>query len=326
MMMRSVPSSIFCKALLSAVVAFWVAGCATDRLDAAAPSGVNLTGEWRLNLNLSDDPDKLGPDPDKTPQRAPGTHRGHGGGGRGGGGGMPPIGSPDGPGSNQFGPTARDPGPAVGGDGHGLAASGFEPAGNDGDLPASTSDSGPAASKFARAADAATLAAPGESTPAPGGFLRVALSAPGIEQSAPLPPVGTSPTTGSTTGAGAKNSRGASINRLLRAPLTMSITQNQATVTVKTNMPDGTQTADEYTAGSKTTIPYGNDQTAERTAGWRGPVFVVTTAVKKGGTREDDFAIEEDDGRLIMTTQTKGGRLGKVEITRVYDRVRGAGS
>jgi len=287
--MRSVPSSILCKALLSAAVAFWVAGCATDRLDAAAPSGVNLTGEWRLNLNLSDDPDKLGPDPDKTPQRAPGTHRGHGGGGRGGGGGMPPIGSPDGPGNNQFGPTARDPGPAVGGDGHGLAASGFEPAGND-------------------------------------GFLRVALSAPGIEQSAPLPPVGTSPTTGSTTGAGAKNSRGASINRLLRAPLTMSITQNQATLTVKTNMPDGTQTADEYTAGTKTTIPYGNDQTAERTAGWRGPVFVVTTAVKKGGTREDDFAIEEDDGRLIMTTQTKGGRLGKVEITRVYDRVRGAGS
>jgi hypothetical protein len=253
---------------------------------------------------------------------------------------MPPIGSPDGSGNNEFGPTARDPGPAVGsdglqasgfkpaaddgdlrairGDGYGLATSGFEPASNDGDLRALTSDSRPTASEFGRAASA--------STPAAGGFLRVALSAPGIEQSAPLPPVGTSPTTGPTAGAGSKNSRGASINRLLRAPLTMSITQNKATVTVKTNMPDGTQTADEYTAGSKTTIPYGNDQTAERTAGWRGPVFVVTTAVKKGGTREDDFAIEEDDGRLIMTTQTKGGRLGKVEITRVYDRVRGAGS
>ena len=340
-MMRSVPSSIFCKALLSAVVAFWVAGCATDRLDAAAPSGVNLTGEWRLNLNLSDDPDKLGPDPDKTPQRAPGTHRGHGGGGRGGGGGMPPIGSPDGSSNNEFGPTARGPGPTVGGDGlaassfspaaddgdlraaipgdgYGLTASGFQPAGEDRNLPAATSDSGPTASEFGRAT--------GASTPTAGGFLRVALSAPGIEQSAPLPPVGTSPTTGSTTGAGSKTSRGASINRLLRAPLTMSITQNQAIVTVKTNMPDGTQTADEYTAGTKTTIPYGNDQTADRTAGWRGPVFVVTTAIKKGGTREDDFGIDEDDGRLIMTTQTKGGRLGKVEIKRVYDRVRGAGS
>jgi hypothetical protein len=291
MMMRSVPSSILCKLMVGAVVAFWVAGCATDRLDAAAPSGVNLTGEWQLNLNLSDDPDKLGPDPDKTtPQRAPGTHRGHGGGGRGGGGGMPPIGSPgspDGSGNYEFGPTARDQGPAerdlspaVGGDGYGLAAS---------------------------------------------GLLRVALSAPGIEQSSPLPPTGTSPTTGSAT-PGSKSSRGASINRLLRAPVTMSITQNQATVAVKTNMPDGTQTADEYTAGTKTTIPYGNDQTADRTAGWRGPVFVVTTAVKKGGTREDDFAIDEDDGRLIMTTQTKGGRLGKVEIKRVYDRVRAAGS
>jgi hypothetical protein len=363
MTMRSVPSSILCKLMAGAVVAFWVAGCATDRLDAAAPSGVNLTGEWQLNVNLSDDPDKLGPDPDKTtPQRAPGTHRGHGGGGGrgGGGGGMPPIGSPDGPSNNEFGPTARDQGPAireldpavggdglaagsfnpaagngdlraaVGGDAYGLPASGFQPAVNDGDFRPATNDSGPTAREFERAAGASTpsagvastLAAASASTPAAGGFLRVALSAPGIEQSAPLPPTGTS----TTTGPASKTSRGASINRLLRAPLTMSITQNQATVTVKTNMPDGTQTADEYSAGTKTTIPYGNDQTADRTAGWRGPVFVVTTAVKKGGTREDDFAIDEDDGRLIMTTQTKGGRLGKVEITRVYDRVRGAGS
>jgi hypothetical protein len=329
MMMRSVPSSILCKLMVGAVVALWVAGCATDRLDAAAPSGVNLTGEWQLNLNLSDDPDKLGPDPDKTtPQRAPGTHRGHGGGGRGGGGGMPPIGSPgspDGSGNYEFGPTARDQGPAVGEDGYRLAASGFEPAGDDSNLPAQTSDSGPTATEFGRAAGALTPAAGGASTPSAGGLLRVALSAPGIEQSSPLPPTGTSPTTGSAT-PGSKSSRGASINRLLRAAVTMSITQNQATVTVKANMPDGTQTADEYTAGTKTTIPYGNDQTADRTAGWRGPVFVVTTAVKKGGTREDDFGIDEDDGRLIMTTQTKGGRLGKVEIKRVYDRVRAAGS
>jgi hypothetical protein len=254
--------------MVGAVVAFWVAGCATDRLDAAAPSGVNLTGEWKLNLNLSDDPDKLGPDPDTTPQRAPGTHRGHGGGGGrgGGGGGMPPIGSPDGSGNYEIGPTAST-----------------------GGYPAA-------------------------------GFLPVALSAPGIEQSAPLPPSsGTPPTTNS------KPSRGASINRLLRAPLSMSITQNQGNVTVKANMPDGTQTADEYAAGTKTTIPYGKDETAERTAGWRGPVFVVTTAAKKAGSREDDFAID-DDGRLIMTTQTKGGRLGKVEIKRVYDRLRGAQS
>lgn len=258
--------------LVGTVVAFWVTGCATDRLDAAAPSGVNLTGDWKLNLNLSDDPDKLGPDPDSTPQRAPGTHRGHGGGGRGGGGGMPPIGTPDGPGNYEFGPTAHNLGSA--------------------------------------AADGA----------ADGEFLPVALSAPGIEESAPLPSTGTAPATGSS-----KSSRGASINRLLRAPLSMSIVQNQGNVTVKTNMPDGTQTADEYTAGTKTTIPYGQDQTAARTAGWRGPVFVVTTAVKKGGSREDDFAIDED-GRLIMTTQTRGGRLGKVEIKRVYDRVRGAQS
>jgi hypothetical protein len=262
--------------MVGAVVALWIAGCATDRLDAAAPSGVNLTGDWQLNLNLSDDPDKLGPDPDSTPQHTPGSHRGHGG-GRGGGGGMPPIGSsPNGSGNYEFGPTARN-----------LGRASVDGAGD-------------------------------------GEFLPVALSSPGIEESVPLPPSGTTPASGTTTGS-SKSGRGASINRLLRAPLSMSIVQNQGNVTVKTNMPDGTQTRDEYTAGSKTTIPYGQDQTAERTAGWRGPVFVVTTAAKKGGTREDDFAIDED-GRLIMTTQTKGGRLGKIEIKRVYDRIRGASS
>src|SRR3954469_3717012 len=94
--------TILSKTVVGALVVSWVAGCATDRLDAAAPSGVNLTGQWALNVNLSDDPDKMGPDPDSTaPRRAPGSHRSHGGGmGGRGGGGMPPMGSPDG------GPTA----------------------------------------------------------------------------------------------------------------------------------------------------------------------------------------------------------------------------
>jgi hypothetical protein len=221
-----------------------VAGCATDRLDAAPPSGVNLSGDWALNVNLSDDPDKMGPDPDTTAPKSPGGHRGRGGGrggpGGGGGMGMPPIGaSPDG------GPTAL-----------------YEQAGY--------------------------------------GFVAVA--------DTPTPP--------------AKPGRGASINRYLRAPTSMSITQTKGSLLVKTNMPDGTQTADLYTAGEKTSIPFGQDNTAERTSGWRGPVFVVTTSAKKYGNREDDFAIDADDGRLIMTTMTSGGKLGKVAITRVYDRVK----
>ena len=259
------PVSITVYPLACLVVAS-IAGCATERLGATPPTGVNLTGEWRFNPNLSDDPDKLA-DPDTTtPQRAPGSHRGHGG-GRGGGGGMPPIGSPDGTGSNFT--SATTPG---------------------------TDRSAPAAAD---------------------GFLRVALTAPGIEQATPLPPTGT-PAAG-----GAKMSRGMSINRLLKAPVHVSITQKESTLILKAEMPDGTQTTDQYTAGTSNNIPYGPDSTADRSVGWRGPVFVVTTTAKKGGWREDDFALD-DDGRLIMTTQTKGGRLGKVDITRVYDRVRGA--
>ncbi|HEV7443789.1 MAG TPA: hypothetical protein VGO18_14440 [Steroidobacteraceae bacterium] len=231
---------------LACLVAAWIAGCATERLDAAAPSGVNLTGEWKFNPNLSDDPDKLA-DPDKAaPQRSPGSHRGHGGGRGGGGGGMPPMGGPGGT-----------------------------------------------------------------------GFLPVSLTAPGVEEAAPPPPVSTPPT------GGTPRSRGVSINRLLKPPVHLSISQNEGTLTIKTDMPDGTHTADQYTAGTSNTIPYGPDATADRSVGWRGPVFVVTITAKKAGWREDDFALDED-GHLIMTTQTKGGRLGSLEIKRVYDRVRGS--
>src|ERR1700760_3504640 len=96
---------LFAVVLVGAAVAVAAAGCATERLDAAAPSGVNLTGEWKLNPNLSDDPDKLGPDPDKPQQRQPGSHRGHGGRG-GGGGGMPPMGSPGSTGGYNYLPVA----------------------------------------------------------------------------------------------------------------------------------------------------------------------------------------------------------------------------
>ena len=44
---------------------------------------------------------------------------------------------------------------------------------------------------------------------------------------------------------------------------------------------------------------------------------------KHGGWREDQFALD-DEGHLIMTTQTRGGRQASVEMKRVYDRVRGA--
>jgi hypothetical protein len=265
------------------ITAAMIAGCASERLDRSAPTGVSLAGEWRFNPNLSDDADKLG-EKDEAPAKSPGSHRGHGGGGGGGrgGGGMPPMGS--GPGGYNFTSSSSVP-------------YDFGPGGG-------ASDD----YKFQRVAllQPAALVQP------------AALAAPGIEQSTQLPPVTAPP-------ANPAKSRGAAISRFLKVPLTMSITQKDSTVTIRSVMSDGVTTADEFPSGTQTNIPYGKDQTADRTVGWRGPVFVVTVEVKKGGgSREDDFAID-DDGRLIMTTFTKGGRLGKIEIKRVYDRVRGAG-
>jgi hypothetical protein len=311
---------------LACLAAAWIAGCATERLGAVAPTGVNLTGEWKFNPNLSDDPDKLA-DPDKpAPQRSPGGHRGHGG-GRGGGGGVPPVGSPGGTGDG-FTAALGGSTPAAGGSTLAAidstsAVSSFTPAARA--LRSAASDVTPEANgftpvvarSFTPAADGHTPAADEYATAAGGGFLPVVLTAQ-MEQAPPLPPGGGTPATG-----GSSKSRGASINRLLKAPMHVSIAQKDGTLSITADMPDGTHTADEYTAGTKNTIPYGSDSTAERTVGWRGTVFVITTSAKKGGWREDDFALD-DDGRLIMTTQTKGGRLGTVEITRVYDRMRGA--
>jgi hypothetical protein len=252
------PLSIVLAGLLAAGV---VVGCASDRLDRAAPAGVNLTGDWKFNPNLSDDADKLGEKDDtQTPAKAPSSHRTHGG-GRGGGGGLPPVGpQPDIPnftGSNINGPTSAD---------------GY-------------------------------------------GFQRVALAVPGIEQSTQLPAT-------TTSSASSTNTRGATISRFLKAPITMSIVQKDSVVTIHAVMSDGAATADDFPIGTQTNLPYGKDQTMDRNVGWRGPAFVVAIKVKKGGSREDDFAID-DDGRLIMTTLTQGGHIGKVEIKRVYDRVRG---
>ncbi len=72
----------------------WLAGCATDRLEPAPPQGVNLTGDWQFDPNLSDDPSK--PPLNDSPSEM--RHRS----GRGRGSvGLPPFGNPAGAG----GPT-----------------------------------------------------------------------------------------------------------------------------------------------------------------------------------------------------------------------------
>jgi hypothetical protein len=112
-----------------------LAGCATQKLVAAAPQGVDLSGEWRLNTNLSDDPGRLDelkdlPQKGLPPSRNPGGF-GKPGGGRPGG----PMGpgglDPGGGGENLT--NMRRPGP-------GLTPVLYE---QSADLPASASDKGP---------------------------------------------------------------------------------------------------------------------------------------------------------------------------------------
>src|SRR5690349_16841804 len=78
--------------VVSLATALCIVGCATERLAASAPKGVDLTGEWQLNNNLSDDPTKA-MDNDRGQSPNGGMRRR---GGRGGGGG--PFGMPGGAG------------------------------------------------------------------------------------------------------------------------------------------------------------------------------------------------------------------------------------
>jgi|SRR5579863_406063 len=242
-----------------------LAGCASDRLLASAPSGVNLSGDWRYDQNLSDDPDKI-LEQDKTPPSKQDTTPRPRGGGRGSGGGVPPIGPTDG-GAPRLAPQASGTGPQT-----------------------------PSQRETALSGDWT-------------GSLPAGVLAPGIEQSNPLPPADVPASQRHTT-----------LGQLLQAPELLQITQEGVKITIRTKMSDGRLTSDEYTAGTDGPITYGHDATAQRRVGWRGSVLVITTKAKNGW-REDDYALDED-GRLIVTSDIKAGRIRQFEIKRVYDRIK----
>jgi hypothetical protein len=152
---RSRKAHLFLVTAAGACLAVLLASCATDRLVTAAPAGVDLSGEWRLNENLSDDPSRAFDETKDLPLKAPAPGRNPGGFGR------PGTGRPGAGGS-------IDPG-GPGGGGENLtrtdSTSGFVPVlyMQDTALPGSTSDSGPASPTgkgAARGPVAQMLAAP----------------------------------------------------------------------------------------------------------------------------------------------------------------------
>ncbi len=125
-----------------------LAGCATTsssgRLAATAPQGVDLSGQWRLNENLSDDPGRIDepkdemPPPEQAPERSPGGF------------GRPGTTMPGGPGGiDPRGNLTKASGPASG-----LVPVLYQSS----DLPASSSDSGPARAPVKSAGREGTVA------------------------------------------------------------------------------------------------------------------------------------------------------------------------
>jgi hypothetical protein len=275
--------------MVSLATALCLIGCATERLAASAPQGVDLTGEWRLNANFSDDPTKgLGDDEGQRPNGGMRRRGGRGGGG-GSGGGLPPFGAPGGaggrnstaPGSDDF--TSNVPNTYV-----------------------------PAAEASASGGGSFTLVryTPGESLAQSGG-------GPGAGG-------GGAGSAGSGRGAGGGRNgggrRGGGVGQLLYASEHLAINQNGGRITIQRKDASGELTTDEYTFGDKSPVTLGRDP-AERTTGWKDRVFVIDTKAKGGPSKEEDFALD-DDGHLIVTTFLSGSRVPKVEIKRVYDRVK----
>lgn len=250
-------------AAASLAAVMWLAGCATDRLAPSAPKGVDLTGEWQLNPNLSDDPQK--PLPDDT--SAPSNTRHRGGRSRGGGaGGLPQFGNPAGAGGRGSGSMPNDSDDLTNND---------------------ANDSAPT-------------------------YVPTLWQIPGGGADA-----------GGAAGPGRTRTRGGNrFGHWLDAPDHMTIQQSGGKLTLQSKSSNGAVNTDEFVSGHATDIAVGQN-TADRDVGWRGSVFVVDTKVKSGPTMEQEYAID-DDGRLIVSTLISGGRMPKVDIKRVYDRVSNA--
>jgi hypothetical protein len=91
-------SRVLATAATALVASVWLGSCATDRLESTAPKGIDLSGDWQLDPNLSDDPAK----PPLNDGTSPSQMRHRSGRGRGSGSiGLPPFGNPGGAG----GPT-----------------------------------------------------------------------------------------------------------------------------------------------------------------------------------------------------------------------------
>ena len=246
----------------SACVAAMLTSCASEKPTAAMPAGVDLSGEWRLNENLSDDPQRID-EPKDSPQKTPAPSRSPGGFGKPG---TTMPGMPQGPGS--IDPGAGGPG---------------DPTGDN--LPQNGAPTGP------------------------GGFVPVLYT-----QDATLP---SSSSDSSSSKPSAKSGRDSVVAHMLDAPARLSITQTGGKIVVKAT---NEGTSEEYTAGEQRTIPFGQTQ-ADRSSGWRESIFFVITKAKKGPSKEDDFALD-DEGHLIFATLVTHVKKGPIDFKRVYDRVK----
>ncbi len=281
--------------LLAAMAAIWLAGCASEPTQSAAPAGVNLSGEWALNVNLSDDPDRPA-DTDKGPALSPGGGRHRSSRPGAGGVGMPPMGGPD------EGPNF------TGTSGAGIAEHLVQDAERGGDMQSAGAREDALSSAWAGTPPSGVLASGFEPATA------LAQTSAGNTGSGPAAATNPSVTNQPMT-------RKAAVSRLLDAPTHLSIVQNGSSIVVRSMRSDGTTTSEEFTTGATKALQLGPEDSAERQALWRGPVLVVTTKARKSGFREEDYALD-DEGHLIISIQTHGGRVGKFDFKRVYDRAK----
>ena len=129
---------LFLVTAATACVAAMLTSCASEKPAAATPQGVDLSGEWRLNENLSDDPQRID-EPKELPPKTPSPSRSPGGFGKPG---TTMPGMPTGPGS--IDPGANGPGDNLTQNGGPAGTGGLVPVlyTQDSTVPSSSSDSG----------------------------------------------------------------------------------------------------------------------------------------------------------------------------------------
>jgi hypothetical protein len=104
----------------------------------------------------------------------------------------------------------------------------------------------------------------------------------------------------------------------IEMPATLTISHSAGSFAITAPTRSGEVQKSEYRAGTKSVVSVRNG-VADRNVGWKGKTFIISTRAVEGAHREDRYSLDED-GRLLVITETRAEGMPRRKIGRLYDR------